>query len=35
VTSGLNEGDRIVTDGANNVTEGQKVLCAAEEVKGE
>ena len=35
VTSGLNEGDRIVTDGANNVTEGQKVLFAAEEVKGE
>ncbi len=26
VTSGLNEGDRIVTVGANNVTEGQKVL---------
>ena len=35
VTSGLNEGDRIVTDGANNVTEGQKVLFPAEEVKGE
>ena len=26
VTSGLKEGDRIVTTGANNVTEGQKVL---------
>ncbi len=26
VMSGLNEGDRIVTTGANNVTEGQKVL---------
>jgi membrane fusion protein (multidrug efflux system) len=26
VTSGLNVGDRIVTTGANNVTEGQKVL---------
>lgn len=26
VTSGLNSGDRIVTVGANNVTEGQKVL---------
>jgi len=26
ITSGLNEGDRIVTTGANNVTEGQKVL---------
>ena len=26
VTSGLNEGDQIVTTGANNVTEGQKVL---------
>jgi membrane fusion protein (multidrug efflux system) len=26
VTSGLNPGDRIVTTGANNVTEGQKVL---------
>ena len=34
VTSGLNEGDRIVTTGANNVTEGQKVLFP-EEVKGE
>ena len=26
VTSGLNVGDKIVTVGANNVTEGQKVL---------
>ena len=26
VTSGLGEGDRIVTTGANNVHEGQKVL---------
>ena len=26
ITSGLNEGDQIVTTGANNVTEGQKVL---------
>ena len=26
ITSGLKEGDKIVTDGANNVTEGQKVL---------
>ena len=34
VTSGLKEGDRIVTDGANNVTEGQKVLFP-EEVKKE
>ena len=33
VTSGLNEGDQIVTTGANNVTEGQKVLFP-EEVKG-
>ena len=32
VTSGLNAGDRIVTTGANNVTEGQKVLFP-EEVK--
>ena len=32
VTSGLKEGDQIVTTGANNVTEGQKVLVA-EEVK--
>jgi membrane fusion protein (multidrug efflux system) len=31
VTSGLNEGDLIVTTGANNVTEGQKVLFPAEE----
>ena len=30
VTSGLNEGDQIVTLGANNVTEGQKVLFPAE-----
>ena len=35
VTSGLNEGDQIVTTGANNVTEGQKVLFSEEEVKGE
>jgi len=28
ITSGLNEGDVIVTTGANNVTEGQKVLFA-------
>ena len=35
VTSGLNEGDLIVTTGANNVTEGQKVLFSEEEVKGE
>ncbi len=33
VTSGLNEGDQIVTTGANNVTEGQKVLFSEEEVK--
>ena len=33
VTSGLSEGDKIVTVGANNVTEGQKVLFPAEEVK--
>ena len=33
VTSGLNEGDQIVTTGANNVTEGQKVLFP--EVKSE
>lgn len=26
ITSGLNPGDRIVTTGANNVTEGMKVL---------
>jgi len=35
VTSGLNEGDQIVTTGANNVTEGQKVLFPKEEVKSE
>ena len=35
VTSGLNEGDQIVTTGANNVTEGQKVLFSEKEVKGE
>ena len=35
VTSGLNEGDQIVTTGANNVTEGQKVLFSKEEVEGE
>jgi len=35
VTSGLNEGDQIVTTGANNVTEGQKVLFSKEEVAGE
>ncbi len=35
VTSGLKEGDKIVTTGANNVTEGQKVLFSEEEVKGE
>ena len=29
VTSGLNEGDQIVTTGANNVMEGQKVLFPA------
>ena len=34
ITSGLNEGDKIVTTGANNVTEGQKVLFP-EEVKSE
>jgi membrane fusion protein (multidrug efflux system) len=34
VTSGLNEGDKIVTVGANNVTEGQRVLFP-EEVKNE
>ena len=34
VTSGLNVGDKIVTIGANNVTEGQKVLFP-EEVKSE
>ena len=31
VTSGLNVGDKIVTTGANNVTEGQKVLFPEEE----
>ena len=30
VTSGLNPGDKIVTTGANNVTEGQRVLFPAE-----
>ena len=30
VTSGLNEGDQIVTTGANNVTEGMKVLFKEE-----
>ena len=34
ITSGLNVGDKIVTTGANNVTEGQKVLFP-EEVKSE
>ena len=34
ITSGLNVGDRIVTVGANNVTEGQRVLFP-EEVKSE
>ena len=34
VTSGLNVGDKIVTIGANNVTEGQQVLFP-EEVKSE
>ena len=34
ITSGLNVGDQIVATGANNVTEGQKVLFS-EEVKGE
>jgi len=33
VTSGLNEGDQIVTLGANNVTEGQKVLFPEEAKK--
>ncbi len=33
VTSGLNAGDRIVTTGANNVTEGQKVLFPDTEKK--
>ncbi|MBP5338832.1 MAG: efflux RND transporter periplasmic adaptor subunit [Prevotella sp.] len=35
VTSGLNVGDKIVTIGANNVTEGQQVLFPEEEVKSE
>ena len=35
VTSGLNVGDKIVTVGANNVQEGQKVLFPEEEVKSE
>lgn len=35
ITSGLNEGDQIVTTGANNVTEGMKVLFPKEEVKSE
>jgi membrane fusion protein (multidrug efflux system) len=30
ITSGLNVGDKIVTTGANNVTEGQKVLFPGE-----
>jgi membrane fusion protein (multidrug efflux system) len=30
ITSGLNVGDQIVTTGANNVTEGQKVLFPEE-----
>ena len=34
VTSGLNVGDKIVTIGANNVTEGQQVLFP-EEVESE
>jgi membrane fusion protein (multidrug efflux system) len=34
VTSGLNAGDRIISVGANNVVEGQKVLFP-EEVKNE
>jgi membrane fusion protein (multidrug efflux system) len=34
ITSGLNTGDRIVTTGANNVTEGQRVLFP-EEAKSE
>ena len=33
VTSGLNVGDQIVTTGANNVKEGQKVLFPAEPEK--
>jgi len=35
ITSGLSEGDQIVTTGANNVMEGMKVLFPAEEVKSE
>ena len=35
ITSGLKPGDRIVTTGANNVTEGQKVLFPKEEVESE
>ena len=35
VLTGLKAGDRIVTTGANNVTEGQKVLFPKEEVKEE
>ena len=35
ITNGLNVGDQIVATGANNVTEGQKVLFSEEEVKGE
>ena len=35
IRTGLNAGDRIVTTGANNVTEGQKVLFPKEEVKSE
>ena len=31
ITSGLNVGDKIVTTGANNVTEGQKVIFSAAE----
>ena len=34
IINGLNVGDQIVATGANNVTEGQKVLFS-EEVKGE
>lgn len=33
ITSGLRSGDRIITTGANNVTEGQKVLFPADETK--
>ena len=35
ITNGLNVGDQIVATGANNVTEGQKVLFSEKEVKGE